>query len=83
MGRKSTIPISCCLGMITIYVIETKGELLFGTKKNALLRRLNNVGPIGDIKGFKGLLIYSQQMDITDLDTLNFDQFVERCEKDA
>jgi hypothetical protein len=64
-----------------IYVIETKGELYSDTKKNALLRRLNKVEGIGDVKGFKGLLVYSHQMDHMDLNNMDFDRFVEECEK--
>jgi superfamily II DNA or RNA helicase len=59
-----------------IYVIETKGEIYSDTRKNFLLKKLDHVAGEGDIKGFKGLLIFSKQLDDLDYIYKNFDQFV-------
>lgn len=63
-----------------IYVIETKGEIFSDTKKNTLLKKLDEVPGQGDIKGFKGLLIFSSQMDKMGSDFCDFDKFIAESE---
>lgn len=63
-----------------IYVIETKGEIFSDTKKNALLKKLDEVPGQGDIKGFKGLLIFSTQMDKMGSDLWDFEKFITESE---
>ncbi len=59
-----------------IYVIETKGEIFSDTKKNQLLKKLDEVPGDGAIKGYKGLLVFSTQMDEIIDDDADFDEFV-------
>ena len=63
-----------------IYVIETKGEVFSDTRKNFLLKRLDQIEPEGDIKGFRGVLIFSKQLDNLEYIYRNFDQFVKESE---
>lgn len=64
-----------------IYVIETKGEVFSDTKKNALLKRLDEVPGEGTIKGFKGLLVFSSQMEKMGTDYLAWDNFIKESEE--
>jgi len=64
-----------------IYVIETKGEIFSDTKKNTLLKKLDEVPGDGVVKGFKGLLIFSAQLDEMQKDLVGFDEFVEESEE--
>ncbi|MBI5189939.1 MAG: DEAD/DEAH box helicase family protein [Nitrospirae bacterium] len=52
------------------YVIETKGEVFSDTKKNILLKKLD------EIPGYKGLLVFSQQADLLDGESWDFEKFV-------
>lgn len=63
-----------------IYVIETKGEIFADTKKNALLKKLDEVLGDGTIKGFKGLLVFSSQMEKMGSNYISWDQFIEESE---
>lgn len=64
-----------------IYVIETKGEIFSDTKKNTLLKKLDEVPGDGIIKGFKGLLIFSAQLEEMGDDLVGFDEFVNESEE--
>jgi superfamily II DNA or RNA helicase len=64
-----------------IYVIETKGEIFSDTKKNTLLKKLDEIPGDGKIKGFKGLLIFSAQLDEMGDNILEFDEFVKKSEE--
>ena len=59
-----------------IYVIETKGEIYSDNKKNMLLKRLDEMPGDGSIKGYKGILIFSQHMDGIVKSTKDFDQLI-------
>lgn len=63
-----------------IYVIETKGEVFSDSKKNALLARLDLAEGDGIIKGYKGVLIFSSQMDKMDGKLWDFDKFLKEAE---
>lgn len=64
-----------------IYVIETKGEVFSDTKKNTLLKKLDDVPGDGVIKGFKGLLIFSAQLEEMGDNPIGFDEFVNESEE--
>ncbi|MFC1946124.1 hypothetical protein ACFLW1_02875, partial [Chloroflexota bacterium] len=64
-----------------IYVIETKGEVFSDTKKNALLKKLDEVPGDGAIKGFKGLLVFSSQMEKMGTDYVAWDNFIKESEE--
>lgn len=64
-----------------IYVIETKGEIFSDTKKNTLLKKLDEVPGDGIIKGFKGLLIFSAQLEEMGDNLVGFDEFVNESEE--
>jgi len=64
-----------------IYVIETKGEVFSDTKKNALLKKLDDVPGDGAIKGFKGLLVFSSQMEKMGMDYWAWDKFIKESEE--
>jgi superfamily II DNA or RNA helicase len=64
-----------------IYVIETKGEVFSDTKKNTLLKKLDEIPGDGVIKGFKGLLIFSTQLEEMGSDLIGFDEFVNESEE--
>ncbi len=64
-----------------IYVIETKGEVFSDTKKNALLKKLDDVPGDGAIKGFKGLLVFSSQMEKMGTDYVTWDNFIKESEE--
>ena len=64
-----------------IYVIETKGEIFSDTKKNTLLKNLDEVPGDGVIKGFKGLLIFSAQLEEIGDNLVGFDEFVNESEE--
>lgn len=64
-----------------IYVVEAKGEIFSDTKKNALLKKLDEVPGDGDIKGFKGLLIFSAQLEKMGKDVWEWDDFVKEAEE--
>jgi type III restriction enzyme len=63
-----------------IYVIETKGEVFSDTKKNALLIKLDEVPGDGTIKGFKGLLVFSSQMESMGTDIVAWENFIKESE---
>jgi len=63
-----------------IYVIETKGEIFSDTKKNTLLTKLDEIPGDGVIKGFRGLLIFSAQLEEMGDDLIGFDDFVNESE---
>lgn len=58
-----------------IYVIETKGEFYSDYRKNFLLAKLN------EIPGYRGLIIFSTQLDEMGDEVWDFDRFIERSEK--
>jgi superfamily II DNA or RNA helicase len=64
-----------------IYVIETKGEVFSDTKKNTLLKKLDEIPGDGVVKGFKGLLIFSAQLEEMGSDLVGFDDFVTESEE--
>jgi len=64
-----------------IYVIETKGEIFSDTKKNTLLKKLDEVPGDSVVKGFKGLLIFSAQLEEMGEDLVGFDEFVNESEE--
>lgn len=64
-----------------IYVIETKGDVFSDSKKNALLKRLDEVPGDGAIKGFKGLLVFSSQMEKMGTDFVAWDNFIKESEE--
>jgi len=64
-----------------IYVIETKGEVFSDTKKNALVKRLDKVPGNGAIKGYRGLLVFSSQMDKMGTDYVAWDAFIKESEE--
>lgn len=64
-----------------IYVIETKGEIFSDTKKNTLLRKLDEVPGDSVVKGFKGLLIFSAQLEEMGENLVGFDEFVNESEE--
>ncbi|PWT71226.1 MAG: hypothetical protein C5B59_18445 [Bacteroidetes bacterium] len=64
-----------------IYVIETKGEVFSDTKKNALLKKLDEVPGEGGIKGFKGILVFSSQMEEMGTDVVEWDKFIKESEE--
>ena len=64
-----------------IYVIETKGEVFSDTKKNALLKKLDDVPGDGGIKGFKGLLVFSSQMEKMGTNDWAWDKFITESEE--
>ncbi|MDB4107034.1 DEAD/DEAH box helicase family protein [Bacteroidia bacterium] len=58
-----------------IYVIEIKGEAFSNIKKNRLLLELNNVGGIGKVESYIGMVVFEVQMkSLKDL-TKSFDEF--------
>lgn len=64
-----------------IYVIETKGEIFSDTKKNALLKKLDDVPADKLINGYKGILVFSAQMDEVETSDMKFDDFIARAEE--
>lgn len=64
-----------------IYVVETKGEVFSDSKKNTLLKRLDEIPGDGAIKGFKGLLIFSSQLDRMGEDFVDWDSFVKEADE--
>lgn len=64
-----------------IYVIETKGEIFSDTKKNTLLKKLDDIPGDSVVKGFKGLLIFSAQLDELGDDLIGFDEFINESEE--
>jgi len=64
-----------------IYVIETKGEIFSDAKKNTLLKKLDEVPGDGVVKGFKGLLIFSAQLEEMGDNLVGFDEFVNESEE--
>jgi type III restriction enzyme len=64
-----------------IYVIETKGEIFSDTRKNTLLKKLDEIPGDGVVKGFKGLLIFSAQLEEMEEDLVGFDAFVTESEE--
>lgn len=63
-----------------IYVIETKGEIFSDTKKNTLLKKLDEVAGDENIKGFKGVLIFSKQLDDMGDNYVEFEEFITEAE---
>jgi type III restriction enzyme len=64
-----------------IYVIETKGEIFSDTKKNALLQKLDDVRGDRGIQGFKGLLVFSSQMEKMGTNDWAWDKFIKESEE--
>jgi superfamily II DNA or RNA helicase len=63
-----------------LFVIETKGEVFSDSKKNELLRHLDVIPGHGEIKKFKGLIVFSHQMDKMKEDYVGFDKFIAEAE---
>jgi type III restriction enzyme len=63
-----------------LFVIETKGEVFSDSKKNELLRHLDVIPGSGEIKKFKGLIVFSQQMDKMKDEYVDFDKFIAEAE---
>ena len=63
-----------------IYIVETKGEVFADHKKNALLKRLEQIPGVENIIGYKGLLVFSNQMDKMGFDYWNFEKFIDEAE---
>ena len=63
-----------------IYVIEVKGEAFSNVKKNRLLLELNNVGGIGKVEGYIGMVVFEAQMKKLDDFEKSFDTFREEAE---
>ncbi len=64
-----------------IYVIEIKGEAFSNVKKNRLLLELNNVGGIGKVDSYVGMVVFEVQMkNLNDL-TKSFDEFRAEAEE--
>lgn len=57
------------------YIIETKGEIYSDTRKNMLLRKLD------EIDGYRGVLVFSQQLNLMDGEEWTFEQFMEHAEE--
>jgi type III restriction enzyme len=64
-----------------IYVIETKGEVFSDNKKNALLKRLDEIPGDGKTKGYKGVLVFSDQLDVMGEEFIDFDDFILESEE--
>lgn len=64
-----------------IYVVEAKGEVFSDTKKNALLKKLDDVPGDGSIKGFKGLLVFSSQMEKMGNNFVSWEEFIKESEE--
>jgi superfamily II DNA or RNA helicase len=73
-GSKKYYPDFILLKDDVIYVVETKGEIFSDTKKNVLLKKLD------EIDGYKGLLIFSHQMNLMEDEDWTYDQFIAYAE---
>jgi superfamily II DNA or RNA helicase len=62
------------------YIVETKGEIFADHKKNALLNRLEHLPPDEDGTAYKGLLVFSQQMDQMGFQYWDFEKFVQEAD---
>ena len=56
------------------YVVEAKGEIFSDTKKNLLLKKLD------EIPGYRGILIFSQQINTMEGKRWDFDKFITYAE---
>lgn len=73
-GSKKYYPDFILLKDEVIYVVETKGEIFSDTKKNVLLKKLD------EIEGYKGVLIFSHQMNLMEDENWTFEQFIDYAE---
>lgn len=64
-----------------IYVIEIKGEKYSSVKKNQLLLELNKTTGLGDIDGYKGIVVYQTQMNNLKDFTKTFEDFIADAEE--
>lgn len=64
-----------------IYVIEAKGEVFSDSKKNALLKKLDEYKGDENIKGFRGLLIFSTQMEKMGFNFVPWEDFINESEE--
>jgi type III restriction enzyme len=80
-GSRKYYPDFICFHNDMIYVIETKGEIFSDTKKNALLLHLSSIKGELPIKGYKGVLVFSEQMSILEAAKLPLEEFVSHAEK--
>lgn len=62
------------------YIVETKGEVFADHKKNALLKRLEQIPGDEFTTGYKGLLVFSNQMDKMGYDYWDFEKFIAEAE---
>ena len=62
------------------YIVETKGEVFADHKKNALLKRLELIPGDENTAAYKGLLVFSNQMDKMGFDYWDFEKFVAEAE---
>jgi len=63
-----------------IYVIEIKGEHVVNYKKHILLIELNKAEGMGRVEGYRGLVIFSVQMDAMKDNFKDFQSFIEEAE---
>lgn len=62
------------------YIVETKGEVFADHKKNALLKRLEQIPGDENTIGYKGLLVFSNQMDKMGYEYWDFEKFIQEAE---
>lgn len=62
------------------YIVETKGEVFADHKKNALLKRLEQIPGDEYTTGYKGLLVFSNQMDKMGYEYWDFEKFIAEAE---
>lgn len=62
------------------YIVETKGEVFADHKKNALLKRLEEIPGDENAVGYKGLLVFSNQMDKMGHNYWEFEKFIQEAE---
>ncbi len=63
-----------------LYLIETKGEVFSDYRKNALLLRLNDVEGIGDIKKYKSVIVFSENLDFDIKESADLETLIQRSE---
>lgn len=73
-GAKKYYPDFILIDDGMIYVIETKGEIFSDTQKNILLKKLD------EIKGYRGILVFSQQMNLMEGNDWTFREFIRYAE---
>lgn len=64
----------------TLYLIETKGEVFSDNRKNALLLKLNDVEGIGDIRQYKSVIVFSENLDYDIKESADLETLIKRAE---